>query len=106
MRRHIHFLIATLLVLVSTAVPIQSQTTFGTITGTVVDTSGAVVPKAVVTVTHLETNYENSTQSNDSGVYTIPQLREGSYVLKATAPGFQEFRTENIILSARDVRRV
>jgi hypothetical protein len=87
-------------------IPVQGQTTFATITGTVVDASGAVVPKAVVTVTHVETNYKYSATANDSGTYTIPQLREGAYVLAAQAAGFQDFRLEGIVLAARDVRRV
>ena len=94
------------LVFIFICAPLRSQTTFATITGTVVDPSGAVVPNAVVTVTNLETNYKNSSESNESGTYTIPQLRPGSYSIEAKAQGFQEFRADQIILAARDVRRV
>ena len=94
------------LALSSTCVLLQGQTTFATITGTVIDQSGAVVPKAVVTATNLETNYKNSAESNESGAYTIPQLREGSYTLEAKAPGFQDFRADKIVLAARDMRRI
>lgn len=64
---------------------LHAQTTFATITGTVFDASGAAVPNASITVTSLETNYKNSAQSNESGNYTIPQLREGAYSLTARA---------------------
>ncbi len=94
------------LAVVSTGAPLQCQTTFATITGTVMDASGAVVPNAVVTAIHTETNYKNTARSNEAGAYTIPQLREGSYTLEATAPGFQDFKAEGIVLSARDVRRI
>src|SRR5262245_11157059 len=78
----------------ATSFPTHSQTTFATMTGTVVDASGAVVPKAVVTATQVETNYKYSATSNDSGTYTIPQLREGTYILDAKAAGFQDFHVE------------
>ena len=85
---------------------LQAQTTFATITGTVVDASGAVVPKALVTVTSLDTNQTNTAESNESGIYTIPQLREGAYTLDAKAAGFQEFHADQIVLAARDIRRI
>ena len=43
---------------------------------------------------------------NEAGVYTIPQLKEGAYRLVAAAPGFNDFKLDGLILSARDVRRV
>src|SRR5437868_1080561 len=86
--------------------PLRSQTTFATITGTIVDPSGAVIPKALITVTNLETNYKSTAESNESGTYTVAQLREGTYTVEAAAAGFQGFRAEKIILAARDVRRV
>jgi hypothetical protein len=99
-------ILAWMLALVFASLPLQGQTTFATITGSVADPSGAVVPGAVVTVTNLETNYESKTESNESGTYTLPQLRAGTYTLKASAPGFQEFQIDQLILTARDVRRV
>jgi hypothetical protein len=85
---------------------LRAQTTFATITGTVLDASGSTVPNATVTVTSLETNQKSGGQSNDSGSYTIPQLREGTYTLTAKAAGFQEFTAEKIVLAARDIRRI
>ena len=85
---------------------LHAQTTFATITGTVFDASGAAVPNASITVTSLETNYKNTAESNESGNYTIPQLREGAYSLTAKAAGFQEFTADKIVLAARDIRRI
>ena len=96
----------TVFVLLSAWMPLECQTTFATITGTVIDASGAAVPKAVVSVTNLETNYKNQAETNESGNYTIPQLREGSYTLETKAAGFQDFKSEKILLAARDVRRI
>ncbi|MEK7405127.1 MAG: carboxypeptidase-like regulatory domain-containing protein, partial [Acidobacteriota bacterium] len=83
-----------------------SQTTFASITGTVVDASGAAVPNAAVTATSVETNIKFTAQSNAVGNYNIAQLKEGAYTLRAKAPGFKEFVAQNIVLVSRDVRRV
>ena len=57
--------------------PIGAQTTFATITGTVTDSSGAVIRGAAVAATNVETSVATKTTTNDDGVYTVPQLREG-----------------------------
>ncbi len=100
-----HLVIACLLILAVCGLAF-SQTTFATITGTVTDASGAVVPQANVTVTNLETNITTTATSNEAGVYSAAQLREGNYSLKAEAPGFAAFVTQGITLTARDIRRV
>lgn len=93
------------LILFSTR-PLTAQTTFATITGTVTDSSGAIVPGVTVTVTHATTNIQTATQSNEAGVYTLPQLKEGEYTLRAHHAGFKEFVVKNITLVARDQRRL
>src|SRR5262245_43636720 len=90
----------------SLARPAMSQTTFGAITGAVRDPAGAVVPGVTVEATHAGSNYRYATVSNETGTYTLPQLREGEYELRATLAGFQEFVARDIQLSARDERRV
>ena len=99
------FVRITMLALVASAA-LWSQTTYATLTGTVKDTSGAVVPKARITVTNVETNIKSSAESNEVGDYTIPQLKEGTYTLVASATGFQDFNADQIILAARDIRRL
>ena len=86
--------------------PAISQTTYGAITGTVRDPAGALVPGVVIEATHVDSNYRYTTISNETGNYTLPQLREGSYILRATLAGFSEFVATNIQLTARDERRV
>ena len=73
-----------------------AQTTYAGITGTVTDPNGAVVPGATVEATHTHTNYQYKATSNEVGVYTLSQLREGEYTLRAKAAGFQEFAVQNI----------
>src|SRR5438874_1337712 len=83
-----------------------AQTTFATITGTVTDPNEAVIPGVAVEATHVQSNYHYTAQSNPAGVFTLAQLREGVYTLRAKAPGFNEFVVENIQLVALDVRRI
>ncbi|MBM3735227.1 MAG: carboxypeptidase regulatory-like domain-containing protein, partial [Acidobacteria bacterium] len=83
-----------------------AQTTFATITGTVIDPTGAAVPNVTVTATHNATNTATTTQSNDAGVYTLAQLKEGEYTVRARTTGFKEFVVQNFVLVARDYRRL
>lgn len=85
---------------------LSAQTTFATLTGTITDATGAVIPGVTLTVTHVGTNIQTTVQSNESGVYTIAQLKEGEYMLRAHQPGFKEFVAKNIVLAARDYRRL
>jgi hypothetical protein len=83
-----------------------AQTTYAGITGTVSDPNGAVVPNVAIEATHIETNFKYTAQSNAVGVYTLSQLREGNYTLRARASGFQEFVAQSIQLVSRDLRRI
>jgi hypothetical protein len=94
------------LVLALAALPVQAQTTYATITGTVTDASGAVIKGAAVVATNVETSVTTKTTTNSEGVYTVPQLREGPYTLSITAPGLGEFLAVDIVLVTRDLRRI
>ncbi len=85
---------------------LPAQTTFATITGAVTDPTGAAVPGVAVTATHVATNTKTSTESNEAGVYTLAQLKEGAYIVSARATGFKEFVARNLVLVARDYRRL
>ncbi len=86
--------------------PAVAQTTYAGITGSVTDPNGAVIPGATIEATHVLTNYQYTAKSNEVGVYTLSQLREGQYKLRARAAGFQEFVAQDIQLVARDIRRI
>jgi hypothetical protein len=60
----------------------------GTITGTVRDTSGAVIANATITVRETSTQTVTSTVSNSNGYYTVPYLAHGTYDVSAEANGF------------------
>jgi hypothetical protein len=98
--------VALLCGLFAVAGAVHAQTTFATITGTVTDPTGAVAPRITVSATHVATNITTTTESNEAGVYTLAQLKEGEYTLRARGAGFREFVAQNIVLVARDYRRV
>src|SRR5437667_3683747 len=84
----------------------HSQTIFATITGTVTDATGAVVPNVSLSATNKLTGIKTATKSNEAGIFTLAQLNEGTYSVTAAAAGFRTFTLQNVTLQARDVRRV
>ena len=64
-------------------------TTSGTILGTVQDSTGAVLPGAEVTATHLDTATSRTVISNDEGRYVVSNLSLGNYEIVVSLPGFQ-----------------
>jgi carboxypeptidase family protein len=87
--------IAILLCAVPFALQAQEALT-GTITGTVLDPSGAAVPGAQVTVRNASTGLERSTVSGDLGLYSIPLLPVGEYDVIAKAAGFAELKIQSV----------
>ena len=103
---HMRFLLGVVLLLLALAPTTYSQTTFASITGSVTDATGAVVPGATVTATNVETNIKTTVKSNEDGNYTVAQLKQGTYTVRAEAAGFKSFVMGSVGLVARDVRRV
>lgn len=83
-----------------------AQTTFATITGTVTDPSGLLLVGAHVQAIQLDSGYKYDAQTNEMGVYTLANLREGAYNLTITAGGFRDSQIKDVQLVARDVRRL
>ena len=85
---------------------LQAQSTFGTILGTVRDTSGAVVPGATVTLMNTGTTAQRVVISDASGDFTFSNIDVGKYSLVVTAKGFEKYDLPEISLSARESRHV
>jgi hypothetical protein len=68
------------------------------VSGTVSDPTGAVIPKASVVLTNLATNARRETTTDESGRYSFPQLQPGTYSLSARAPGFADVLISNVEL--------
>lgn len=69
-----------------------------TISGSIKDPSGAVVPKAKITATNTDTGLKTSTQTNDHGNFVIPALPVGNYTVTISKHGFQTYVATDIIL--------
>ncbi len=98
--------LAGLLIILLGAVPAYAQLDRGTITGAVLDASGAAIPNASVVITMTGTNAVYPTQTNDVGQYNLPSLPIGTYSIKFEAPGFKVQQRENITLQISQVLRL
>src|SRR5690606_7121772 len=77
---------------------VSAQEGRGTIAGTVVDASGAVVPGAAVTVTNIAMGTDVATVTNDAGLFTVPYLIPGPYRITVELSGFKRLVREGIEL--------
>ena len=83
-----------------------SQGIFSTITGTVQDPSGAVIPGAQVTLTNSSSGTVRQTTANAQGYYTFASVPVGSYNLSVNSPGFEKFQMQGIALGGGELRTV
>jgi hypothetical protein len=103
--RSLRFTLTVASILAATSA-LHAQSTYATVTGVVSDSAGALVPNVEIEGVEAGSGYRYTTRSNESGNYTLPQLREGTYRITAKSPGLAEFVAEGIGLKSRDVRRV
>ena len=73
-----------------------AQSDRGTLTGTITDPQGAVIPSAKITALHGETGAEYGTVSTPTGNYTIAQLPPGGYSLTVDVTGFTRLSEEEV----------
>lgn len=92
--------------LVVSVCSVSAQSRFSTITGHATDITGAMAPDVQVVATHVATGADTRTRSNELGIYTLGNLREGQYVLHATKAGFKDLVVKDILLVSGDLRRV
>ncbi len=78
----------------------------GAIGGTVRDGSGAVVPKAVVTVRNNGTNATQTLSTDDSGFFRALQLQSGEYTVHIEAPGFAAYEAPKVTVSVGSLTNV
>jgi len=98
-RGRVAFLMSFLALSLSAAVvvkPLKGQVLYGSLLGTVTDQSGAVLPGAHITVVNSKTGLKREADSDSSGLYSIPNLPEGTYDLTAGAKGFKEYKQTGV----------
>ncbi len=75
-----------------------AQSSTASISGTVLDSSGAVVANAAVDAVSLETGSQRSVRTSSGGVYSLTALGIGTYRVSVTAPGFQSYTWQSVQL--------
>ena len=93
-----------LLVCLATASTAFAQGATGTLTGTIVDSSGAAVPGATVNATEANTGTVRSGVSNEQGVFRMAALNPGGYTLSIELASFRTVTVSDINLSSSETR--
>src|SRR6187402_718272 len=88
------------------ATSLQAQTITGSVTGTVTDPTGALVPNAKVTAKNTQTGVSTSTQTNAQGIYYLRFLQIGRYKVTTEAPGFSPRTTGEFGLEVQQEARI
>src|SRR6266581_486026 len=102
----LEFVVMTLVALLCNASPAWGQEVTASITGTVMDPSGAAVAGATVTAKSVERGLTYTAVTNESGIYRIAQLPVGSYELKVEKSGFASAAFPAFVLTLNQVARV
>ena len=85
---------------------LYSQSNTGTLRGTVLDSSGSVVPAVKITITNVETGVKLDSVTNQAGEYAFEFLQSGEYKLNTQVPGFKEFNHSGVLIESAKLVRV
>jgi len=97
---------AVMLALLGGSGQLFGQTVFGTLSGTVYDASGAVVPNADVTIRNLDTGQARELKADETGFWRMPSLPPGRYAVEVAAPSFGRLSRSPIIVEPTVERTV
>jgi hypothetical protein len=91
----------------ATGLKVQAQAvSVASVSGRVVDSSGAVVSGAQVKITAASTNRVYSAVTGSDGLYSFPSLSIGAYALEVSAPGFQTYVQKGISLQVNEAAQM
>jgi len=82
--------------------PARAQTITGVVTGTVLDSSGAAVPAALVTLVDSGTGVRQSATASATGDFAFPSVQPGTYSVIAEAPGFKRYERTGVQVTAAE----
>ena len=95
-----------LLCILTAAVTGWAQVDTATVTGTVRDSTGAVLPNVTVTATEINTGIKTTAKTASDGNYVITPLKIGTYSVSAQATGFQMETRQNVVLDVQQNQRL
>ena|ERR1051325_6046911 len=79
-----------------------AQSATATLSGTIEDQNGAIIPGVSITIQNKATSLERQTTTNDSGGFTVPLLPPGDYTVTARRDGFSPVEVRNVVLNVGD----
>ena len=101
-RRHpLSFLFAALLFALG-SLPVAAQSSTATLSGTVEDEQGAVIPGAAITILNPSTALQRQATTNDEGSFTVTLLQPGTYTVTVRREGFAPIEVKNVVLNVGD----
>jgi hypothetical protein len=106
MKRFTLIAVGLLAVLLGVAIPATAQSDRGSISGTVRDETGAVIPGARVTATNVETEDVREAETTDTGNFAFPQLQAATYRVVVEAAGFKTATVEEVQVAVQFNRTV
>jgi Carboxypeptidase regulatory-like domain len=95
-----------ILFLLFCSLTVHAQTTYGALTGTVADTTGAAVAGATVTLTNTATAEKQTQTTGESGLYSFVNLSPGRYTIFVEKTGFKSVSREDVVVLVQQVTRV
>src|SRR5437762_3312560 len=81
---------------------VAGQSATATLSGTIEDQNGAVIPGAAVTAVNTATTLERQATTDSNGSYTFPLLPPGTYIVRVQAQGFTPVENRNVVLNVGD----
>jgi hypothetical protein len=99
------FFLFLVLALIPCFVTIARADTGGSISGTVTDQTGAVVPDATITALNLDTTTQQTTKTNSNGFYTFTTLPVGRYQIEILREGFKPYKRTGLVLDVNAALR-
>src|SRR5258707_632630 len=106
LRRVVHVAVAAAAIGLLCSGAAHAQAVTGTLLGNVTDQGGLAMPGAAVTITETSTNISLTATTNESGTYTFPSLKDGTYKVIAELSGFKKVIRDGVIVPVNTTIRV
>ena len=105
-RRDVMALMLALAAFIAISSTLHAQTVTGTVLGNILDSSGAAIANAQITITNQDTGVVREAASTGDGVYNVPSLLPGKYSVEAKAPGFTPGQVKDVVVNVGSNTRV
>src|SRR5712691_8882579 len=92
--------------LLMASLPLRAQSTYGTISGSVIDSSGAAIADAQVTLTNLGTAEKRTQSTGSDGLYAFLNLFPGKYKIDAEKTGFKRTSRTDVVVELQQSYRI